>query len=71
MWPGSKAAITIGRCRRHFSPLEANNPPKPISVAVLDTRSVRLKVPGRSRSASAATCGSPITTNCRDQMRTR
>src|SRR5512134_2044816 len=57
MCRGSKLAITIGRCRRHASPLAENTPLKPMSSAIALRRSLRWKPSGRSRSSAAIVSG--------------
>src|SRR5688572_16041985 len=71
MCAGSNAAITIGRCRRHCSPLEEKTPPKPIWRAIAFRRGVRWKPSGRSRSTVAIASAFAITRNSRSVMRKR
>src|SRR5688572_6684157 len=71
MCPGSKLAITIGRCRRQRSPLAENTPLKPISLEMAASRRVRWKPSGRSRSTAAIVSGFASTRICRGPTRKR
>jgi hypothetical protein len=69
--PGSNPAMTIGRWRRHTSPLAENTPLNPNSLAMRLMRVVRWNPSGRSRSAVAMVSGFDSTTSWRGPMRKR